>query len=60
MWEVEAVDPAELRRLLEAVVDPYVDRRVLAAVLAEERRRRERLACSVGRWRPGGQEPRVH
>ncbi|MFD8483624.1 hypothetical protein [Kitasatospora sp. NPDC059673] len=53
--EAEAVDPAELRQLLEAAVDPYVDRRVLAAVLAEERRRRERLARFVDRWQSGDQ-----
>ncbi|MGX4731448.1 hypothetical protein [Kitasatospora griseola] len=46
-WAAEA---AELRRLLEDAVDSYVDRRVLAAVLAEEHRRRERLARFVGRW----------
>ncbi|MFF2628665.1 hypothetical protein ACFVUN_23175 [Kitasatospora griseola] len=49
-WDVGAVDPADLRRLLEAAVALYVDRRVLAAVPAEERRRREPLARFVDRW----------
>ncbi|MFD5565857.1 hypothetical protein [Kitasatospora griseola] len=42
-WEVEALDPAELRRLVLAAVDPYIDRTVLAARIAEEERQRARL-----------------
>ncbi|MFI9788479.1 hypothetical protein ACIHEI_33945 [Kitasatospora sp. NPDC051984] len=49
-WEVEALDPAELRRLLEGAIDPYIDRDALAAVLAEERRQRHLLARFVRGW----------
>ncbi|MBQ0891119.1 hypothetical protein KBZ94_40465 [Streptomyces sp. RM72] len=42
-WEVEALDPAELHRLVAAAVAPYVDSAVLAARLAEEARQRARL-----------------
>jgi hypothetical protein len=37
-WEVEALEPAELQRLVMAAVEPYVDRTVLAEVLEEEGR----------------------
>ncbi|MFI1839551.1 hypothetical protein [Streptomyces olivaceoviridis] len=33
-WEVEALEPAELRRLVLAAVDPYIDRDVLARQIA--------------------------
>jgi hypothetical protein len=49
-WEVEALQPEELRRLLEAAVNPYVDWAVLAEVLAQEERQRAALARFVERW----------
>ncbi|GAA2857571.1 hypothetical protein GCM10010517_15940 [Streptosporangium fragile] len=49
-WEVEAPEPAELRRLVLAAVESYMDRRVLAAVVAEEERQRHALQTFIGRW----------
>ncbi|MEU9015851.1 hypothetical protein AB0D12_40640 [Streptomyces sp. NPDC048479] len=43
-WEVEALDPAELRRLVLDAVEPHIDRALLARQLAEEMRQRRRLA----------------
>ncbi|NUU22093.1 MAG: hypothetical protein HOV68_11355 [Streptomycetaceae bacterium] len=51
-WEVEALDPVELRRLVDAAVAPYVDRGVLDAVLADEEAQRQALRASADRW-PG-------
>ncbi|WP_331746187.1 hypothetical protein OG923_32845 (plasmid) [Streptomyces halstedii] len=45
-WEVEALDPAELQRLVAAVA-PYVDTAVLAARRAEEARQRARLRAAL-------------
>ena len=42
-WEVEALDPTELRRLVLAAVAPFIDRPVLAARIAEEVRQRRQL-----------------
>ncbi|MFI7087751.1 hypothetical protein ACIBUR_29660 [Streptomyces anulatus] len=42
-WEVEALDPVELQRLVLAAVAPYVDSAVLGARVAEETRQRARL-----------------
>lgn len=42
-WEVEALDPAELQRLVLAAVAPYIDSAVLGARVAEEARQRARL-----------------
>ncbi|MBQ0855663.1 hypothetical protein J8N05_46755 (plasmid) [Streptomyces sp. BH-SS-21] len=52
-WEVEALDPAELRRLVLAAVAPYVDEAVLADRIAEEERQRRQLEVFIARWRPG-------
>ncbi|MFF5205729.1 hypothetical protein [Streptosporangium sp. NPDC000396] len=49
-WEVEALDPTELQRLVMAAVHPYVDRAVLAAVLTDEARQRRALDLFVARW----------
>ncbi|MFE2326892.1 hypothetical protein ACFXD5_23710 [Streptomyces sp. NPDC059385] len=49
-WEVEALDPAELRRLVLAAVAPYIDNAVLAARIAEEERQREQLRAFVEGW----------
>lgn len=58
-WEVEALDPAELRRLVAAAVALYIDSTVLAARLAEETRQRARLRAvldEAGR-RLAGEDP---
>lgn len=56
-WEVEALDPAELQRLVLAAVDPHTDRAVLATRITEEDRQRRQLRAIVdeatGRRRPG-------
>lgn len=49
-WEVEALEPAELQRLVLEAVEPYIDRAQLARQLAEERRQRRRLAEFLGRF----------
>ncbi len=52
-WEVEALDPAELQRLVLAAVAPYVDQSVLDARIAEEERQRGRLRAFTERWPAG-------
>ncbi|MEU2455722.1 hypothetical protein ABZ605_37255 [Streptomyces sp. NPDC012765] len=56
-WEVEALDPAELQRLVLAAVAPHVDQAVLDTCIAEEERQRERLRAFTEGWtgdrRPG-------
>jgi hypothetical protein len=54
-WEVEAVDPGELRRLVLAAVDGYVDREQLAARIADEERQRRALRDLAEGWQPPGQ-----
>ncbi|WP_434600148.1 hypothetical protein [Streptomyces sp. A5-4] len=49
-WEVEALDAAELRRLVLAAVTPFVDVGVLAEQLAEEDRQRRQLRDLVEDW----------
>lgn len=44
-WEVEALAPDELQRLVLAAVDPYIDRDVLADQLAREEQQRRVLAA---------------
>ncbi|MGW2492394.1 hypothetical protein ACWCV9_35020 [Streptomyces sp. NPDC001606] len=51
-WEVEALDPTELQRLVLAAVAPYIDRPVLAARIAEEERQRRQLRAFVEGWPP--------
>ncbi|MEV7013564.1 hypothetical protein [Streptosporangium sp. NPDC051022] len=53
-WEVEALEPAELQRALLAAVEPYVDRRILAAVPAEEDRQRRAPRAFTARWDDAG------
>ncbi|MYZ36369.1 hypothetical protein GT002_14955 [Streptomyces sp. SID4917] len=57
-WEVEALDPTELQRLVLAAVEPHTDRAVLATRIAEEDRQRRQLRAIVdeatGRRSPGG------
>ena len=47
-WEVEALEPAELQRLVLAAVDPYIDRTVLAQQIAREEEQRRALADFLG------------
>lgn len=44
-WEVEALEPAELQRLVLEAVDAHIDRSQLARQLAEEQRQRRQLAA---------------
>jgi hypothetical protein len=53
-WEVEALEPAELRRLVLAAVDPYVDRDVLARQIAREEEQRRALAAFLNGWNTAG------
>ncbi|PJM98633.1 hypothetical protein CG740_34930 [Streptomyces sp. CB01201] len=49
-WEVEALEPAELQRLVLAAVDPYIDRHVLARQIAREEEQRQALATFIEGW----------
>ncbi|MFZ3562911.1 hypothetical protein ACOKM5_44050 [Streptomyces sp. BH097] len=49
-WEVEALEPDELQRLVLAAVAPYVDRAVLAQQLAIEEEQRRALADFLSGW----------
>ncbi|MFF0216120.1 hypothetical protein [Streptomyces vinaceus] len=49
-WEVEALEPDELQRLVLAAVDPYVDRDVLARQIAREDEQRCVLAAFLDGW----------
>lgn len=49
-WEVGALEPAELKRLVFAAVVPYIDRDVLARQIAREEQQRRALREFVGRW----------
>lgn len=55
-WEVEALDPAELQRLVLAAVAPYIDPSVLSARIAQEERRREQLRAFTSAW-PSNRAP---
>ncbi|WP_233414886.1 hypothetical protein [Streptomyces sp. N35] len=50
-WEVEALDPAELRDIVWQILDRYTDRDVLAAVLSAEARERRQLEALYRAWR---------
>ncbi|WP_395367032.1 hypothetical protein ACHGLA_36455 [Streptomyces sp. YH02] len=52
-WEVEALEPAELKRLVLDAVDTYLDREILAQVMAEEEQQRIRLSEILGQHRDG-------
>ncbi len=57
-WEVEALEPAELQRLVLAAVDPYIDRGVLARQIAREEEQRRALAAFLDGWdAAGGRAP---
>ncbi|MFG2638710.1 hypothetical protein ACGFX8_33925 [Streptomyces sp. NPDC048362] len=53
-WEVEALEPSELQRLVLAAVDPHIDRDVLAQQIAREEEQCRALAAFVRRWGPAG------
>ncbi|MGA5566633.1 hypothetical protein ACPCUV_36450 [Streptomyces platensis] len=53
-WEVEALEPDELQRLVLAAVAPYVDRAVLARQIAREEEQRRALADFLGGWGTAG------
>ncbi|GHD80116.1 hypothetical protein [Streptomyces goshikiensis] len=50
-WEVEALEPDELRRLVLAAVAPYIDRDVLAQQIAREEQQRRVLGGFLDGWR---------
>ncbi|WP_229686938.1 hypothetical protein [Longimycelium tulufanense] len=50
-WEVEALPPERLRRLVLAAVDRYLDRAQFNRVLDRERREQAELAAFVRQWR---------
>lgn len=50
-WEVEALDPGQLRRLVLAAVDRHIDRAALQEVVAEEDRQRRNLENYLDGWR---------
>ncbi|GAA1553432.1 hypothetical protein [Streptomyces globosus] len=52
-WEVEALDPAELQRLVLAAVAPHVDQALLDARIAEEELQRDRLRAFTAEWPDG-------
>jgi len=49
-WEVEALDPTKLQRLVLAAVASYIDRRVLTDRIAEEERQRGPLRAFTEGW----------
>lgn len=53
-WEVEALEPAELQRLVLTAVDPYIDRYVLAWQVAREEGQRRALAAFLDGWDAAG------
>ncbi|MBT2453198.1 hypothetical protein J7F03_40565 [Streptomyces sp. ISL-43] len=53
-WEVEALEPDELQRLVLAAVDPYIDRDTLAQQIAREEEQRRALADFLDSWVPSG------
>ncbi|MFF8919035.1 hypothetical protein ACF08M_38500 [Streptomyces sp. NPDC015032] len=53
-WELEALEPAELQRLVLAAVDPFIDRTVLARQIAREEEQRRALAAFLDGWDAAG------
>ncbi|MFJ8546661.1 hypothetical protein ACIRFH_32705 [Streptomyces sp. NPDC093586] len=51
---MEALEPAELRRLVLAAVDPYIDRDVLARQITREEEQRRALAAFLDGWDAAG------
>ncbi|MFE3770917.1 hypothetical protein [Streptomyces sp. NPDC059122] len=56
-WEVEALEPDELQRLVLAAVDPYIDRQILARQIAREDEQRCALDDFVRGWGAAGAVP---
>ncbi|GGK64327.1 hypothetical protein [Streptomyces flaveus] len=56
-WEVEALDPTELQRLVLAAIVPYIDNAVLADRIAEEERQRRRLRTCTEGWAEPSRSP---
>ncbi|MFF3276039.1 hypothetical protein ACFYWU_34660 [Streptomyces chrestomyceticus] len=56
-WEVEALDPDELQRLVLAAVAPHVDRMVLARQIAREEEQRRALRRFARSWPDGSRAP---
>jgi hypothetical protein len=54
-WEVEALAPDELLRLVLAAVDPYVDRGVLAEQMDREEQQTRTLLDFLGGWGAAGE-----
>jgi hypothetical protein len=52
-WEVEALEPAELQRLVLAAVAPYIDRDVLAQQIAREEQQPRALTDFLDSWGTG-------
>ncbi|MFH8350263.1 hypothetical protein [Streptomyces sp. NPDC018045] len=52
-WEVEALDPDELQRLVLAAVAPHVDRTALARQIAREEEQRRALQRFARSWPDG-------
>ncbi|MFI0263941.1 hypothetical protein ACH4OW_33555 [Streptomyces sp. NPDC017056] len=52
-WEVEALDPDELQRLVLAAVAPHIDRTVLARRIAHEAEQRRALRRFARSWPDG-------
>ncbi|MEU3528317.1 hypothetical protein AB0E62_31370 [Streptomyces sp. NPDC038707] len=53
-WEVEALESAELQRLVLAAVAPYIDRDVLVRQIAREEEQRRALAAFLDGWDAAG------
>ncbi|WOP07016.1 hypothetical protein R2B67_35920 [Streptomyces cyaneofuscatus] len=49
-WEVEALDPADLQRLVLAAVAPYIDQAVLTDCITQEEHQRGQLRAFTERW----------
>ncbi|MFI1015767.1 hypothetical protein [Streptomyces sp. NPDC020965] len=53
-WEVEALEPDELQRLVLAAVTPYIDRTVLNEQIVREEAQRRALAAFLDGWGAAG------
>ncbi|MFG2715319.1 hypothetical protein ACGFX2_32870 [Streptomyces goshikiensis] len=49
-WEVEALEPSELQRLVLAAVDPYIDCSVVARQIAREQEQRRAFSTFLDGW----------
>lgn len=53
-WEVEALPPDELQRLVLAAVAPYIDRDVLTRQITRKKEQHHTLAAFLNSWDPAG------